>query len=423
MAEAVPPDLSQLQANLCLTREDIIDDSQKTDVHVANRHIANTLFQNALSQLVTTTGCTGLNLLDYFNRFINGNIDDYRLLGRDLYKISIPYDVKCTVKVSKKNKTKAKEKEMLVRIMEDLTQLEKQCAPFFFVKDNHGFKNLDEKFCLASFYDEGSRRITTGGLNVREYLSSIYPVDATRGRTTDTTYTIDLTANGMTTIANSTLTAHWDARGGGDIELNENEILFTLTINNEFVKCVFTYTQTLEVGRVTYTHPVKRPISCSISTRQPFTNAFIEACFGGNSMKNGWFNSYQKEFFTSKPALMRETLKKCGMFIQLGKAIGDASFVFSKDIVIPGNQDKRYSVGTSDIALALRCCINTTDVVMYLPRGVGALHRYYMSIQYKDENLRGIEVITNETVLEILAGKKTSSKKKNSNYGRKKESM
>ena len=139
-----PPQLTQLEANLCLTREDIIDDSQKTDVHVANYPIANTLFQASLTLLVTTpTQCTGLSLLQYFNTFIDSNIRDYGLLGQVLYKISIPYDVKHTVQVSKKNKIK--EKEILVRIMEDLTQLEKQCAPFFFVKDNHGFKNLDEK--------------------------------------------------------------------------------------------------------------------------------------------------------------------------------------------------------------------------------------------------------------------------------------
>ena len=129
----VQPGLTLQEANLCLTREDIIDDSQKTDTHVTHVN-TNTLFQNALSLLVNNPLCNGVNLLFNFNTFIDGNIHEYELLGRDLYKISIPYDVKRTVYVPSKNKIK---KEMLVRIMEDLTQLEQQCAPFFFVKDNH----------------------------------------------------------------------------------------------------------------------------------------------------------------------------------------------------------------------------------------------------------------------------------------------
>ena len=137
----IPPELTQLQANLCLTREDIIDDSQKTDVHVANYLIANTLFQKALSQLVTTTGCNGLNLLQHFNNFIDGNIDDYRLGTETLYKISIPYVIPISVQVKLKySKNEIIKENILVRIMEELTQLEKHCVPFFFVKYNNYYK-------------------------------------------------------------------------------------------------------------------------------------------------------------------------------------------------------------------------------------------------------------------------------------------
>lgn len=427
--QLIPPGLRLEQANLCLTREDIIDDSQKSDTHVTNVN-PDTLFHNSLSSLITISACTGLNLLQIFTEFINANIDSYIVQGETLYKISIPYGIpiEINVKYSKKIVTE----EILVRIMEELTQLEKHCAPFFFVKDNFGFKKIDEKFCLASFYDEGSRRITTGGLNLREYLTRIYPTDAPRGRTTDTTYTINLTETGMTSIPNSSLTAHWDAITVNSRALTEHQILFTLTIGADYVQCVFTYNPSFGADQrvVSYTNSTKTPISCSFFTLEanglmsPFTTQFITACFSGNSEKNGWFNTYIER---NDGVHIR-----CGRFIQLGKAIGDASFVFSK-YGLETITDKRYSVGTSDIALALRCCINATDVVMYIPRGRGAANRYYMSLQFKRENVQMIETEKSmvESMVEkasdmtidknVLSSKKTKANKKfQNNVGKKK---
>jgi len=404
----IPEGLDLLDANLCLTREDIIDDSQKTDTHVTNVN-QNTLFQDSLTTLVTcrrTEPEPRTSLLDIFNEFINHNIVNYEIAGQTLYKISIPYYVKHIVEVRNKENIK---KEILVRIMEELTKLEKDCAPFFFVKDNYGFKRIDEKFCLASFYDEGGRRITTGGRNLRDYLISIY-----QGVTT---YTIDLTGTGMTSIAGSSLTAHWDDRGGGVTDLTEHQILFTLTIGGDYVQCVFTYNPTTGADRgVSYTNSIKTPISCSFFRLEDghmslFTTQFITACFSGNSGKNAWFNTYSN--------LNDDVHIKCGRFIQLGKAIGDASFVFSKGGLIENPPGKRYSVGTSDIALALRCCYNHTDVITYIPRGKGAKKRYYMSVQFP------LQLITSPTQEQlqkkIVSNKKTKEKKNFQTNGGKKK--
>ncbi len=392
----IPPRITPQQANLCLTVEDIIEDSQKSDTHVTNVN-PDTLFHNSLQSLVTISECTGLNLLRDFNQFINANIDSYIVQGETLYKISIPYYVTHIVEV--KSKKKIKKEEILVRIMEELTQLQKHCAPFFFVKDNYGFNKIDEKFCLASFYDEGGRKITTRGLNLREYLTRIYR--------SLTTYTINLTETGMTSIPNSSLTAHWDVGGGGFRALTEHQILFTLTIGADYVQCVFTYNPTPRTGGivVSYTNSTKTPISCSFSAglRTPaLIEAFILACFSGNRLKNGWFN--ENSLYSKIHIYI-----KCGRFIQLGKAIGDASFVFSKDR-LETIADKRYSVGTSDIALALRCCINATDVVMYIPRGRGAANRYYMSVQHQADIMKAI--ITKPLANVLSSSQKTKANKK-----------
>ena len=369
MAAAPPPDLTQQQANLCLTREDIIGDAGKPSGGTTTDHNS-PLFQASLNSLVATPQCTGLNLLEGFDSVIQSHIDQYAVRGHSIYKFNIPSNLFATRKKKERDGL-----ETLVRITTDMTVLQDQCAPFFFVKDNYGFKNIEEKFCLASFYDEGGRRITTGGRNLREYLSTIYP--------SRTTYTINLYDTGMTIIENSSLTAHWDARGGGYRALTAHEILFTLCIGvTDYVQCVFTYIPNLGAdGVVSYTNSTKTPISCSFISTGPlftdaFINAFIVACFSGNGLKNLWFNTYSGN-------IKIQIYTKCGRFIQLGKAIGDASFVFSKS-GFAQDQVKRFSVGTNDKALALRCCINDVDAIFVFSRGTGACERYYMTMQHAE---------------------------------------
>lgn len=285
--------------------------------------------------------------------------------------------------------------------MTDTALLGSECRPFFCVKDNYGFKNIEERFILASFFDEGGRRLNCGqGNTIRTFLTQNY------GR--NTTYIIDLFADGMTTIPNSSLTAHWGPQGDGTSHLLENQILFTLTIDVYNVKCIFSYNAQGNGG--TYTSGAKIAVSCSgfVPGDGNFIRDFILACFSGNTEKNDWFNIHYGN--SQNPEYVR-----CGMFIQLGKAIGDASFVFSKrgfaETQNPGG--KKFSVASSDKALALRCCINDTDAMFVITRGAGGIERFYMSVQHPAE-LRAQPALLPLPPLQkkTVSGKKTEANEK-----------
>jgi DNA-binding transcriptional MerR regulator len=405
-----------LTANLCLTKEDITDDAQKggddvygeisKNIPLAATHPARIFFNECKNNVITTNCPFGNDaLLTKFDRDIQAQINQFTINGTPIYKTAIPI----TGFVNRKNITASGEvKDILVRMMTDTILLEEGCAPFFCVKDNWGFKHIEENFILASFFDEGGRAIECGaGVSIRDFLTGIYS-----GRSD---YTIDLTLDGLTTFPNSLLTAHWGPRGDGVsidplttalLVLTDNEILFTLQINDQYVKCVFSYQGNIATGRYSNTS-TKRPISYSITIVVPRgvdMNQVILACFSGNSVKNQWFNGNDRLV----AAVNRTFFIILGRFILMGKAIGDASFVFSSRNIVPHPQGKRYSVATSDKALGLRCCINNTDVILVITRGGGkASIRYYLSIQNPSE-----PVFLPTLQTKTISDKKTKVKKK-----------
>ena len=387
--------LQVLQANLCLTSEDIDDDSGKgTTVLSRAPPDIRTFFDTCKNQLITQA-CAGETLLRNFDIFIQAQIDRFNISQPlQVYKYNIPHELFATRAKFKKKKTET----ILIRIMTDTALLEDECKPFFCVKDNYGFKKIEERFILASFFDEGGRRLQCGqGNTIRTFLTRIY------GGVTN--YTIDLFVNGMTTTANSTLTAHWDPQGDGTLVnvLNDNEILFTLTIGTDYVKCIFSYNEEAH-GNGRYTSGGKIAVSCSfLHGNTEFARDFILACFSGNSDKNIWFNRY----YVNIDNLL---FVSCGMFIQLGKAIGDASFVFSKDGFTENPGGKKFSVASSDKALGLRCCINNTNVILVTTRGAGGIERFYMSMEMED--LAGL---LRDSELPPLQKKPVSGKKTKAN--------
>ena len=373
--------MEQLTANLCLTRDDIDDDARKGGREVEDTTLRNipttgpsrVFFDSCKNQLVSIK-CDD-RMLDKFETFIQNQIDKLTINTKSVYKTAIPIDTF----VKRKMITNTGIKDILVRVITDTTRLLEGCAPFFFVKDNYGFKNIEERFILASFYDEGGRALRCGeGNSIREFLTKIYG---------GVSYTIDLFACGLTTFRDSSLTAHWDVNGDNvsvdpitkkKLVLTDSQILFTLQLNGEYVKCIFNYNNN---GSGNYTNfGEKRPVSYSKTIVFPSgvnTNEFIQACFSGNPNKNQWFNENYKNVKDSNKNLFI----KLGSFIQVGKAIGDASFVFSKNIVIPHPAGKKYCVGTSDKALGLRCCINDTDLMFTTTRGISeTMVRYFLSV-------------------------------------------
>ncbi len=404
--------MNTLTSNLCLTKEDITDDARKGGDDVVGQDSKNIpldinnpariFFNQCKDSVVTTAGCPvgAAALLTVFDRDIQANIDSFTIAGGVIYKRPIPPPA-----------TKRKViDDATTRIMTDPTLLQAGCAPFFCVKDNWGFKDIEESFILASFFDEGGRRIECGAnVSIRQFLTDMYPP-------TRSDYSIDLEACGLTTFPNSFLTAHWGNTGdnitidpltGAQLTLADNEILFTLQLNGEFVKCVFSYAGSSVTGKYANTS-TKRPISKSDSINIPgVAEEWIKACFSGNSTKNQWFNRYAALLTAANQALFI----KLGWFILIGKAIGDASFVFSSRNIVAHPQDKRYSVATSDKALGLRCSINGTDVMLVITRGGGAATvRYYLSIQHSA--IQGELLLLQQSRTITVSAKKTKVKEK-----------
>jgi DNA-binding transcriptional MerR regulator len=408
--------MDALTSNLCLTKEDITDDAQKGGDDVPGQiskniprgnNPARSFFDACKDSVVTTAACPvgHLALLTVFDIDIQADIDSFTTAGGVIYKRPIPAPA-----------TKRKViDDATTRITTDPTLLKAGCAPFFCVKDNWGFKDIEESFILASFFDEGGRRIECGAnVSIRQFLTGMYPP-------TRSDYSIDLTACGLTTFPNSFLTAHWGNTGDGittvpvtglPLTLADNEILFTLQLNGEFVKCVFSYAGSSVTGKYANTS-TKRPISKSPSINIPGgvnEDDWIKACFSGNSTKNQWFNRYAAAA-AAAAAADRALFIKLGWFILIGKAIGDASFVFSSRNIVAHPQDKRYSVATSDKALGLRCSINGTDVMLVITRGGGAATvRYYLSIQHSA--IQGELLLLQQSRTITVSGKKTKVKEK-----------
>jgi hypothetical protein len=403
--------MAQLTANLCVTKEDITDDAQKGGDDVVGEISKNIPrgnnparnFFDACKNAVVTTGCPvgAAALLTVFDGDIQAHIHQFTINGTPIYKTAIPAPARKRIFID----------STTTRIMTDPTLLQAGCAPFFCVKDNWGFKDIEERFILASFFDEGGRAIKLrADESIRQFLTGIYQGGSD--------YSINLEACGLTTFPNSFLTAHWGAAGDGVsidtvtralLTLADNEILFTLQLNGEFVKCVFSYQGNLATGRYSNTS-TKRPISKSPSINIPggvVEDDWIKACFSGNSTKNQWFNRYAALLTAANQALFIIL----GLFILIGKAIGDASFVFSSRGIVAHPQDKRYSVATSDKALGLRCSINGTDVMLVITRGGGAATvRYYLSIQHLP--IQGQSLLLQQSRTITVSGKKTKVKEK-----------
>ena len=406
--------LDLLTANLCVTKEDITDDAQKGGDDVVGEISKNIPrgnnparnFFNACKDSVITTNCPvgAAALLTVFDGDIQADIDSFHTAGQVIFKRFMPRFAQ------KRNVIDG----TITRIMTDTKLLQAECAPFFCVKDNWGFEHIEEKFILASFFDEGGRGINVGnGGTIRSFLTGIY-----QGVTQ---YSIDLAACGLTTFQDSFLKAHWDPNGDGvsidpattaPLVLADSEILFTLQINGQFVKCVFSYRVNF-TGRYSNTS-TKRPICYSNTITIPNgvdVDVWIKACFSGNSTKNQWFNQYATLLAAATAAADQALFIILGWFILIGKAIGDASFVFSRQGIPVHPQNKKYTVGTSDKALGLRCSINGTDVMLVITRGRGgAIQRYYLSIQHSAIQERLLLLQPSQTT--TVSSKKTKKKKK-----------
>ena len=378
-----------LTDNLCLTKEDIAEDSGKTNTTV---NVANALFfQTCKNTLVTVAGCPGGNdgIIPKFRLLIDTTITHVTIAnGKTFTQKELPITVGGSTILA----------ELIVSLQAPIPGEQKRC---FYVRDNFGFPSSIEKFILASFYDEGSRSYTLGTTTIREFLDSLYggPRPGIRGSTCQ----IDLLACGFTTFPNSFLIACWDPTGGGVTPLLDNEILFTLQLGAQSVNCVFTYN--LNAGG-NYTKGPKRHISAVGFIDQNFTDAanaittavpgispvnvayflargapaptvvtaddlkieFILACFNGNAAKNAWFNKYAQylNFIVALRAFMNFFIL-LGCFIQVGKAIGDGSFAFNPVEVNP----VEYGFATTDLALCIRLTLERKRSFFVTQRGQG----------------------------------------------------
>ena len=131
--------LTQRQANICLTGEDIVGDASKPHNRTTDPNAV--LFKASLTTLFTTTVCNSVDLLRDFNIFIQNALDEYRLCNKSLYKNKIPY----SYFIPRYSVKKGNVETTLLRITIDMSRLQEECASFFFVKDNYGFKNIYEK--------------------------------------------------------------------------------------------------------------------------------------------------------------------------------------------------------------------------------------------------------------------------------------
>jgi len=271
-----------------------------------------------------------------------------------------------------------------------------------YVRDNSGVPPLPESYTMSSLYDDASRTISCGRNNLSQWLNSKYPL----GR-----WNLDLYSNGLTSIEHSSLTAEWLVQGGQGIEiphgatsllpggqrnfeLLRNQILFTLKLGNNFVGCIFTFSETpAETVGYTYSNAGAGSSKTPVFYYFPTTpvgidigsiTTFILACFSGNRIKNIWFNANRE--YNYEPYIT------FGSFIQEGKAVGDASFAFTCDA-------RSQILGSNDFGTTARALLQLVPVCYrtYIPvAGVGE-NVYVAIVPLRAENKNKFEKITNKT--------------------------
>ena len=99
--------LPVLDANLCLTREDIDDDSGKGTTVLSRASPGIRIFFNTCKNQLIVRECIGETLLDNFDRFIQAQIDRFHLNQPvQVYKFNIPHSFFATRAKFKKKKNR-----------------------------------------------------------------------------------------------------------------------------------------------------------------------------------------------------------------------------------------------------------------------------------------------------------------------------
>jgi hypothetical protein len=350
--------------DLCITFDDIMDDAGKT----TTRHIPpeGGLFNLSLFHLTGMRVRCEHSLANDIKSFISLQLQNVRSIprkknpqklvnipfGRDRTgrlilpamvssnarealidfnrnNVVIPQETLATTLQLRRQTNPALTEEVLKNDLENDIE-NRTCEGFrSFVRDNSGIPGLPESFNISSLYDEGARSI-----NCRHHTLAGWLTDKYGGHS----WSLDLFNAGLTNVRNSSLSAVWSESDtilhpfpagatsvSGHVRgtiLTNNQVLFTLKLGNNSVGCTFTFPPREGGGNV-YSNAgegaTKTPVFYHFGEVR-FDNCgdFISRCFRGNVPKNEWFNRFSN--------LTDDMYLIFGPLIQLGKAVGDASF-------------------------------------------------------------------------------------------------
>ena len=425
--------------NLCMTYHDVIGDAGKPSGGTTNS--AAILFQRALSRLTEKNNQVCLyKYSDSIRNFISEQTVDLKNMGiiqkkkRVLVRIPfggvfVPAIVTATpreviIDFNEDNVEITEVEMQLYRrpgvgddvVLQEIKSLIKQTVEGGFktyVRDNSSAYPLPESYTMSSLYDDASRTIICGTrTNLSQWLTGKYP----SGR-----WKLDLYSNGLTSIPDSYIYAQWgdnvhiqlhpdivaflaglDGRAGRDatligahalpIPISQNQVLFTLKLGNNFVGCIFTFSEThTETVGYTYsnagTDASKTPVFYYFATTpvggigEGNMIAFIKACFNGNREKNSWF--------TANADYDMEPYITFGSFIQVGKAVGDASFAFTCDA-------RSEILGSNDFGTTARALLQLVPVCYRTFTHVAGVREnvYVAIVPLRSENKKKFEKIT-----------------------------
>jgi hypothetical protein len=420
--------------NLCMTYQDVIGDAGKPSGGTTNSEAD--LFKNALLQLTQKNNAVcSFKYSESIKNFITAQTVYLKNMGiikkkpRELVRIPfggvvVPVIVAATPRelIIDFNEDNVEITEVMMQlyrtpdvgddvVLQIIKSLIKQTVEGGFksyVRDNSSAYPLPESYTMSSLYDDASRTIICGRTNLSQWLTYKYPL----GR-----WNLDLYSNGLTSIPDSYIYAQW-----GDnvniplhpdivaflagrhatligthtlpIPIYRNQVLFTLKLGNNFVGCIFTFSETVR-DTVGYTYsntgagasktPVFYYFDRDIGIDPGSILTFIIACFSGNREKNSWF--------TANTHYIIEPYITFGSFIQVGKAVGDASFAFTCDA-------RSQILGSSDFGTTARALLQLVPVCYrtYIPvAGVGE-NVYVAIVPLRPENKNKFEKITKTNI-------------------------
>jgi len=277
------------------------------------------------------------------------------------------------------------------------------------IKDNAHAPPLPEGYNMSSLFDDATRKVRCGAIRLAAWLSNKYGSQYPRG-----TWKLDLFMAGLTSIPDSCIYAQW----GGNIQLHpdisaflashnnrtatfiggyalpiliaENQVLFTLKLGNDFVGCIFEFTEQTVAGEYQYSNSANTKIpvfyyfhnyNLGLAISLGDIRTFIIACFHGNATKNNWFTANNGNSGNLLYIIF-------GCLILEGKVFGDASFASTCD-------PNKEILGTNDYGSTARALLKKVPVSYC--RFDATVYRENLFIvmipyitEYQKEELKGI---------------------------------